>query len=85
MLTYKDCLDWSALDQNEVDAISEHQHMGQILALAYGAHLAQQHNGPRKIRKIIINDIRNAQRHNNLFHAAELKLVLQQYIKTHPL
>ena len=84
MLTYKDCLDWSDLDQNEVDAISEHQQMSQILALAFGARLAQQQNGPRGIRKIIIDDIRRAQRHNNLFHAAELKQVLQQYIKTHP-
>jgi len=85
MLTYQDCLDWSALDQGEVDAISEHQQMGQILALAYGARLTQQQNGPRIIRKIIIDDIRNAQRHNNTFHAAELKRVLLQYIKSYPL
>lgn len=85
MLTYKDCLDWSELDQDEVDAISEHQQLSQILALAFGARLAQQQNGTRAIRKIIIEDIRMAEQHDNLFHAAELKRVLQQYIKSHPL
>lgn len=84
MLTYKDCLDWSDLEQDEVDAISKHQQLDQILALAFGARLAQQRNGPRAIRKMIIADIRNAQRRNNPFYAAELKQVLQQYIQTHP-
>ena len=84
MLTYKDCLDWSELDQDEVDAISEHQQISRIIALAFGARLAQQQNGPRALRKIIIADIRKAQQHNNPFHAAELKRVLRQYIQTHP-
>lgn len=84
MLTYKDCLDWSELDQEDVDAISEHTHMSQILALAFGQRLSLQHNGPRSIRKMMINDIRQARQQNNLFQAAELKQVLQQYIKTHP-
>ncbi len=83
MLTYKDCLDWCDLDQSEVDAISEYEKMDHILALAFGQQLAQR-AGPRKIRKIILEAIRHAQRQQNLFRAAELKRVLQQYIKTHP-
>lgn len=84
MLTYKDCLDWSGLDQDAVDAISEHEQMSQILALAYGHGLVQQGNGPRKIRRIMIDDIRSALSQNNPFHAAELRRVLQQYIRTNP-
>lgn len=84
MLTYKDCLDWSELDQDEVDAISEHQQMSQILALALGIQLSKQQDGPRVIRKIIIDDIRKAQQQNNPFHAAELKRVLQQYMQMNP-
>lgn len=84
MLTYKDCLDWSELDQDEVDAISEHQKMSQILALAFGIQVSQQQDGPRVIRKMILEDLRKAQEDNNLFHAAELRRVLQQHIRTYP-
>ncbi len=85
MLTYKDCLDWSDIDQNEVDAISEHEHMDRILALAYGDRLAHQPNGTRRMRRIMIDDIHHAQAHQNHFHEAELRLMLNQYIKNHPL
>ena len=85
MLTYRDCLDWCDLEQNEVDAISEHQHMDRILALAYGSRLTSLPGGTRKMRKIMIDDIRNAQQHYNAVHAAELRRMLDQYIKAHPL
>lgn len=85
MLTYKDCLDWSDIDQNEVDAISEHEQMDRIVALAYGDRLAHQPDGNRMMRRIMINDIRHAQTMHNGIHEAELRRVLNQYIKTHPI
>ncbi len=85
MLTYSDCLDWCDLEQNQVDAISEHQHLDRILALAYGSRLASQPGGTRKMRRIMIDDIRNARQQHNLVHAAELHRMLDQYIRTHPL
>lgn len=84
MLTYKDCLDWSDLDQNEVDAIAEHEHMDQILALCYGQQICQGGNASRRMRRILIDDIRHAQEHHNLIHAQELRQLLNHYIKTHP-
>ena len=85
MLTYKDCLDWCDLEQDEIDAISEHEHMDRILALAYGDSLCHQAGGTRRMRRILIDDIRHAQQHHNFQHAHELRHLLHRYIKTHPL
>ena len=85
MLTYKDCLDWSDIDQSEVDAIAEHEHLDRILALAYGDKLVHQSDGSRQMRRIMIDDIRHAQTKHNHLHEAELRRTLGQYIKRHPL
>ncbi|MEH6649742.1 MAG: hypothetical protein V7707_06920 [Motiliproteus sp.] len=85
MLTYKDCLDWSDIDQGEVDAIAEHEHLDRIQALAYGDKLAHQRDGSRKMRRIMIDDIRHAQVNHKRNHEAELRRTLGQYIKSHPL
>ena len=39
MLTYEDCLGMTDLTQEEVDAISEHEHCPAIIALALGNYL----------------------------------------------
>jgi hypothetical protein len=85
MLTYKDCLDWSELDQGEVDAIAEHEHLDRILALSYGIQISKDAEGYRHMRRILIDDIRHAEQHDNLRHAEELKKILDHYIKAHPL
>lgn len=85
MLTYKDCLDWSDIDQSEVDAIAEHEHLDSLQALAYGDKLTHQRGGSRKMRRIMIDDIRHAQSNHNRHHEAELRRTLDQYIKRHPL
>ncbi|WP_421863449.1 hypothetical protein [Motiliproteus sp.] len=85
MLTYKDCLDWAELEQGEVDAIGEHEHLDRFIALAYGDNLNHQRDGARRMRKILIDDIRVAQRHHDFRHAQELKQTLTRHIKNHPL
>lgn len=85
MLTYKDCLDWCELEQDEVEAIGEHEHLDRFIALAYGDNLNHRRDGARRMRKILIDDIRHAQRHHNLNHELELKQTLARHIKNHPL
>ena len=85
MLTYKDCLDWCELEQAEVDAVGEHEHLTRLPALAYRENLSHQSNGARQMRRILIDDIRIAQRQHNYRHEAELRQLLQQHIKNNPL
>jgi len=84
MLTFKDCLDFSELTEEEILAIAEHENLPELAALELGNALVQTPTGERRIEEMIVDDIRAAQRVGNVRHAAALKLVLQHYIALHP-
>ena len=83
MLTYEECLDMSDITQDEVSAIAEHEHADPMIALAIGQYLCC-HEGESKIQKIILDDIKHAEKMGNKEHAIVLKKVLSHFIATHP-
>ncbi len=83
MLTYEECLAMCDLTEGEIKAIAEHEHMDPMIALALGQYLIS-HEGDQRIKSIIIDDIRHAERSRNLRHAEVLRKVLQHFLATHP-
>lgn len=83
MLTYQECLDMSGLTAGEVAAIAEHEHVDPIIAMAMGNYLVE-HQGERKIKKIILDDIAKAERAGDQEHADVLRKVMEHFIATHP-
>ena len=41
MLTSEDCLAFCALSEEEIDAIAEHEHLGETVALELGSYLIE--------------------------------------------
>ena len=83
MLTYHECLEMSGLTAGEVEAIAEHEHIDPIIAMAMGNYLVE-HQGERRIKKIIMDDIAKAERKGDLQHAEMLRKVMAHFIATHP-
>lgn len=83
MLTYQECLDMCGLSQEEIEAIAEHEHMEPIAAMALGQYLIT-HRQERRIKSIILDDIKRAQRQGNQKHAEALRKVLKHFLATHP-
>ncbi len=83
-LTYEDCLGLSDLTDDEVKAIEAHEHVPAIAALELGSYLLHAPNGERRIRRVIVDDIRKARETGNTKRAAELRLVLRHFVETHP-
>ncbi len=83
MLTIEDCIALSQLTEDEVDAIAEHEHVPEMIAVEMGAYLCQTETGEKRIRKMIRDDIADAQRRGDFKHSAKLKLVLKHYLETH--
>lgn len=79
MLTYEDCLGMTDLTQEEVEAIAEHEHCHQILALELGNYLVHSAEGQPRIRRMILDDIATAEARANVAQAAKLKLVLKRF------
>ncbi len=83
MLTFEDCLALCELTEEEVDAIAEHEHLGETAALELGAYLMRTPDGEIMIQHMIMDDIRAAQARGDFAHSAKLKGTLRHFIETH--
>ena len=84
MITLEDCIALCGLNIDEVDAIAEHEHIPEINAAALAQYLLSRKTGPKKIRDMIVEDIQEAFRKNNVKHARELIGVLHHFLNNHP-
>jgi hypothetical protein len=84
MLTLEDCLGLCELDENEIMAIAEHEHVPEIVALEMAQYLVHLPEGTVVIKRMILDDIQHARENNNLAHAEALQNALKHFIDTHP-
>jgi hypothetical protein len=83
MLTFEDCVGLSELTEEEIEAIAEHEHLTEMVALELGNYLVHTPDGEKRIKAMIADDIRAAQAGGNVKHACTLKLVLKHYLEHH--
>ena len=83
MLTLQDCIELSDLSEDEILAIAEHEHIPEMAAVEMGCYLCHTPSGEKRIRRMIIDDIRHAREKGDSAHAAMLKTVLQHYVAEH--
>lgn len=83
MLTLEDCIALSELNEDEIAAISEHEHIPEIVAAEYGNYLLHTAEGVPVLKRLILDDIAAAERRSDLRHALHLRLVLRHFIRTH--
>ncbi len=85
MLTYEDCLGICDLTEDEIRAIAEHEHIPEIAAMEMGEYLVNCDDGIPKIKKIILEDIKDAEDSGDTEHAEKLRKILKHFVATHPL
>jgi hypothetical protein len=81
MLTLEDCIALSGLTREEIDAIAEHEHLPEIIAMEMGAYLLQLPEGGKAIKAIIRDDIACARMRGDYVHSAKLKLALRHFVE----
>lgn len=84
MISRDDILDMCGLDEREVEALCEHEHIPEAAAAAYGAWLLTRPEGAQRIAQMIRDDIRAAWSEGNRAHAQELCAALRHFVATHP-
>ena len=67
------------LSEDEVDALSEHEHIPEIAATALANYLLHQPHGSEAIRTMIVDDIHKALDAGRVKHAAELFMALAPF------
>ena len=84
MISLEDCVGLCGLEEHEVAAISEHEHIPEIAATALASYLLSQPHGGEAIREMIIDDIHQALDTGRITHAAELFMALRHFLEHHP-
>jgi hypothetical protein len=84
MLTYEDCVGLSELTDEEIEAIAQHEHLPEIVAAELGHYMVHDAAGVPMLKRIILDDIQEAQRRGDRQKAARLKMVLKHFVATHP-
>jgi hypothetical protein len=84
MLTYQDCVALCGLNSREVEAIAEHEHIPQIVAVELGSYLCRDAGGELCIQRYILDDIAAAEKRGDHHHVSVLRAVLRHFVATHP-
>ena len=84
MITLEDCLAFCGLNEAEVLAIAEHEHIPEVAAAGLANYLLCSDHGAERIKEMIVDDLVDAHRRNDTLHARELAMVLRHFLATHP-
>ena len=84
MISLEEYFGLYGLDENEVAAISEHEHIPDIAAAALASYLLTQPHGGETLRTMIIDDIHKALDEGRVGHAADLFVALRHFLDHHP-
>lgn len=84
MITREDCIAFAGLTQDEVDAVAEHEHVGDIQAAALANILLHREKGADAIRRMMVDDIREALAAGRPAHAAQIVGALRHFLHEHP-
>lgn len=84
MITYEDCVALSDLTREEIAAIAEHENIPMLAAAEMGNYLLHRPDGVPALRRMIVDDIVNAEAQGDFRHARELVGVLHRFDISHP-
>jgi hypothetical protein len=84
MISVVDICGMCGLDQDQIDAIAEHEHLPEVAAAALGHYLLHIHHGVEKIRDMIADDLRVALDRGDRMHAGELLMALRHLYEQYP-
>lgn len=80
MLTWEDCLGVAGCTEELVDAIAEHEHVPEIVALELANYMVHDPNGAPRLKRIILDDIATAQARGDIPHVNHLRHVLAHFV-----
>jgi len=84
MLTYEDCLGLCGLEEDEVDALGEFEHVPDIVALELANHLIETPEGERYLARAIVAELDAARGNHDTERLQRLETALKHFLATHP-
>lgn len=85
MLSLQDVLDYCDLDNGEIEAVAEHEHIPMTVAAEVGESLLSTPEGVFKLHTMIVENMEHAMQCGEFQHVKDLALIYQHLQRTHPL
>lgn len=84
MISLQDCIAFCGLEEDEVAAVAEHEHVAVTVATGIAYDAMHHPGGAIAIRRVIVDDYHAALARGDRRHAAELLLTLRRFLHSHP-
>lgn len=84
MISPDDILDMTNLTRDEIAAVAEHEHLGEVDAARLSEWLLARRDGADRIAHMISDDIRAALKAGETGHARDLYATLKAFLAEHP-
>lgn len=85
MLAMQDVLDYCDLEEGEIEAIAEHEHIPLVVAAEMSECLLGSPEGVCRLHAMITENLEHARECGRFQHAKELETTYQHLQRTHPL
>ncbi len=83
MLTLEDCIGFSGLTSEQVEAIAHHEHLSMILAAELAENLLESPKGVALVEAILNDEVAYCQTHGNNVRRAVYQAGLDQFLTRH--
>lgn len=84
MLSLQECIDFSDLSKDEIEAIAEHEHVPQIIAAEIGSTLMQTASGVCLIKLYLLENLERARDLGQFEKARQLDSLYRRFVSAHP-
>lgn len=84
MLSLEDCIAFSELTADQLDAVARHAHIPMVVAAEWAENETQSLQGLRHIELIIRDEIAIAKAHGNMALARTYEKCLEEFCSRHP-
>lgn len=85
MLSIRDLVDYCDLNQGEIEAVAEHEHVPLAVAAELGELLLQTPEGVFTLHRMIVENMQTAMKSGRMEHAQKLCEIYQHLCRVHPL
>ena len=83
MITLEDCIALCGATREVVLVIADHEHIPEVVAASLASYMLSLENGAEDVRNMIVDNIRQAQRHGDRKNVLKLLHVLHHFLRAH--
>ena len=84
-MSFEDCLGFSGLSEEEIAAISEHEHIPDIVAAELGCELLKTPRGVHRIHHMLLDVLEQVEANGDRERIRRMRRTCTEFLAAHPL